>query len=126
MQPKLLFVYGILKRNFSLDLTKKGASFMGPDALPGAQLFQMGGGVGLRLDESFRDCPLAQGEVFEIPDSLWRWLDSIEQNGFCYTRRVVETKFGPAWVYEHTFPGTQYRMPIPANDYQENSPYARG
>jgi gamma-glutamylcyclotransferase (GGCT)/AIG2-like uncharacterized protein YtfP len=65
----------------------------------------------------------AKGEVFEIPDKLWPWLDDIEQNGFCYTRKVENVyfdthgEFKEAWVYAHTFPGMKYTTPIESNEY---------
>lgn len=141
-----LFVYGILKRNYELDLRKFGCTFLGEAELPGATLYGIGGqnhdrlslddfgkdsprqwsGVGLRFTPKDPD-GVAHGEVFEIPDSLWDWLDTIENNGFTYTRKVVQVQvkvgerfrdgapvYEPveAWVYEHTFPGMEYKNPI--------------
>ena len=122
MEPKLLLVYGILKRGFALDLAHHGAKFISNAVLPNAQLYWIGdrAGVGLRFEDT--KIP-ARGEVWEIPDRLWRWLDGIEQNGFCYTRKVVTTKCiqidedVQAWVYEHTFPAMRYTDPIPMNEF---------
>jgi gamma-glutamylcyclotransferase (GGCT)/AIG2-like uncharacterized protein YtfP len=137
-QCNKLMVYGILKRGFALDLTKRGCKFLGEAQLPGANLYGMGykdatrtwTGVGLRLVEDPNR--VAYGELFEMPESpevehgsrLWHWLDSIEQNGHCYTRKIVAVKLPivccnecdevvkheteHAWVYEHTFPGCKY------------------
>lgn len=110
-QCNKLMVYGILKRGFDLDLTKRGCKLLGECQLSGANLYGLGykdatgswTGVGLRLVEDPNR--VAQGELFEIPErgayskdgfmsysDTWRWLDSIEQNGHCYTRKIVEIK----------------------------------
>jgi gamma-glutamylcyclotransferase (GGCT)/AIG2-like uncharacterized protein YtfP len=114
-----LFVYGILKRGFSLDLSSK-AEFIGEAILPGARLYRIGGGVGLRF--TIENSSDVFGEVFRIPKGLWKWLDSIEHNGISYTRRIVGAEVGNpegpdfgwmrVWVYEHTYPGMVYDDPI--------------
>lgn len=147
MDNNKLMVYGILKRGFALDLTKHGCKFLGECQLVGANLYgrefrdATGSwtGVGLRFDDDPEG--VAYGELFEIPDrvehpegkrgwSVWDWLDSIEQNGYCYTRKIVRVEMWPekrhklesglvatmdaleriqyAWVYEHTYPGCKY------------------
>jgi gamma-glutamylcyclotransferase (GGCT)/AIG2-like uncharacterized protein YtfP len=110
-----LFVYGILKRNFSLDLSRHGAKFIGKAQIEGADLYKIGRGVGLRFAGKDHK---AIGELFEIPERLWPWLDQLESNGFAYTRSEVEVQridwaavengTVRAWVYEHTFPGMRY------------------
>jgi len=81
-----LFVYGILKRGFQLDLEKKGCKFLGEAVLPGANLYHLGSGVGMKV----ADDGGAYGEVFEIPPNLWPWLDSIEGHPHNYRRVIVE------------------------------------
>lgn len=106
VQIPYLFVYGILKRGKSLDLTHKGCEFLGKAELPGATLYNVGHGVGLRLNDN--KLSRAHGELFRIPASLWRWLDIVESNGHIYTRKIVHPvddndKVVTAWVYEHNF-----------------------
>jgi gamma-glutamylcyclotransferase (GGCT)/AIG2-like uncharacterized protein YtfP len=100
-----LFVYGILKRGYELDLREHGAKFIGEAHIEGAALYGIGPiyegnkhefryhGVGLRLDympEKDTDpMGVAYGELFEVPHKLWPWLDGIEQNGFVYTRKIM-------------------------------------
>lgn len=140
VNPTKLFVYGILKRGYELDLAEYGAEFIGEAYIPGAILYGIGKnwhheshpnegrefhGVGLVLDEDTER--VAHGELWNIPDTLWDWLDQIEQNGFCYTRKVVkvdvtsilECKHGnpisvvqDAWVYEYTHPAMKWENPI--------------
>ncbi len=122
-----LFVYGILKRGFILDLTHR-AEFIDEAMLPGAILYKIGGGVGLRFTENVHR--EVYGEVFKIPQHLWKWLDSIESNGFSYTRKIVEVAVGnpegpdygwvKAWIYEHTFPGMKYENEIKDGIYRAN------
>lgn len=120
----LLFVYGILKRGFALDLSERGCPFIGKAQFDGAILYRIGQGVGLRFAALERS---AYGEVFEIPRHLWKWLDGIEQNGFAYTRKIVQVYVDnheagrgwmKAWVYEHTFPGMKYDRPIENGVYE--------
>jgi len=131
IQKSLIFVYGILKRGQSLDLEKRGHKFIGPGAIEGATLRPIGGGVGLLFDEDTGY--IAYGEVFEIPDAIWPWLDFIEDNGRSYTRKQVEVSMlnGMApklcWVYEHTYPNMAYADPIPSGCFPlvEDEPIAR-
>jgi gamma-glutamylcyclotransferase (GGCT)/AIG2-like uncharacterized protein YtfP len=124
MQNNKLFCYGILKRGYELDLTELGAKFLGEAHIEGATLFGIGrymrrhrgdrefAGVGLKLSRE-GEFSTAHGELFEIPDSLWSYLDDIENNGVYYTRKIVEVqvvdKDGAgvtpvdAWVYEHNY-----------------------
>src|SRR5712691_7460722 len=159
MENNKLFVYGILKRGYELDLEHFGAKFIGEAHINGATLYGIGRitdheahpnegrefhGVGLRLpkedwqlseeDLRVQQTKVAHGELWVIPDKLWKWLDEIEQNGYCYTRKVVDVKLDmdtaqgfeemkkldgwervqtvQAWVYEHTFPNFEYENPI--------------
>jgi gamma-glutamylcyclotransferase (GGCT)/AIG2-like uncharacterized protein YtfP len=118
-----LFCYGILKRGFAADLETEwdGNTFVSEALLPNAQLYAIGGGVGLRFTYNKDD--IAKGEVFEIDPKNWPELDYLESNGFAYTRKVVEVydkeadKSFEAWVYEHTFPGMEYDEPLEGNIY---------
>ena len=150
VNPSKLFVYGILKRGYELDLTDYGATFIGEAHIPGAILYGIGKnwhheshpnegrefhGVGLAMGgPNIGPNRVAHGELWDIPDKLWDWLDQIEQNGFCYTRKVVpvlhkeDSRFSivaktyfnaeedhlvtDAWVYEYTYPGFDYANPI--------------
>lgn len=121
--PNLLFVYGILKVGQCADLQDYGQKHIGPASLPGANLYRIGGGVGLRLTDNRND--VAHGDVFEITNNdLWHtFLDKIESNGYVYTRKVVqplvfnklkdaeglELNKVEAWTYEHTYyPASRY------------------
>lgn len=117
MEPNKLFVYGILKTNFSLDLNRSHyglpkAKFIGKATLKGATLNRIGSGVGLRLEGE----ALVHGEVYEIPDKMWPFLDQIENHPHTYKREVVKAQLVglpdypdgvgeiEAWVYVHQHP----------------------
>jgi gamma-glutamylcyclotransferase (GGCT)/AIG2-like uncharacterized protein YtfP len=104
MKNNLLFCYGILMRNFELDLSQYGGKFIQEDEVRG-RLYSIGSGVGLRL--SVLPVPpdiRAKGEVWEVPEKLWGWLDSIEGNGRVYIRRLVKTISAyECWTYEHIY-----------------------
>lgn len=136
MKPNKLAVYGILKRGFELDLRYFGGTFIGAGTVKGATLYHIGSGVGLRFDDPSK---VAHVEVFDIgkerlPGSenlyryykaseVWRWLDSIENNGRTYTRKVVPVTLSDGsvidcWIYEHTmWPDSKYTNPIEGNDF---------
>lgn len=126
MENNRLYTYGILKRGYALDLKGYGGKFLGEAYIEDATLYGIGrlvgvqddlpqySGVGLRLD----GLNTAYGELWEIPEDLWDWLDMIEQNGWCYERLLVPVRLDPgnelytAWVYQHCYPGFKYEHPI--------------
>ena len=121
----LLFVYGILKKGHCLSLDEnEEATFVSDGYIRNAELYHIGGGVGLRLNVPGAT---AFGEIYQINDELWNWLDRIENNGITYTRKVVDvsTPNGSlkAWVYEHTYPEFEYTDPIEGGWYEVNEGY---
>jgi len=104
---ELLFVYGILKRGFELDLEREGAKFIGEGVLKNANIYRIGDGVGLLLEDEGK----VYGEIFKIPNRLWKWLDAIEGHPHTYMRQLVEpilwdehdasSTYVKAWVYVH-------------------------
>src|SRR5208337_1825883 len=102
-----LFVYGLLQKNFVLGLEKYGCTFLGKDQVNG-RLYLIGGqGVGLRLDEHPVPTDIrAKGEVWEIPDELWDWLNEIEGVDIgTYTLRKIRTLNGVECVIMSTLHG---------------------
>jgi gamma-glutamylcyclotransferase (GGCT)/AIG2-like uncharacterized protein YtfP len=137
MQPNKLFVYGILKRGFSLDLTREGAKFLGEATLQHANIYKIGEGVGLLLEDEGK----VYGEVFEIPERLWRWLDNIEGHPYTYMRQQIQVMLYEAvdragsveyqgneiecWTYVHQHPEYMNEL-IETGSYQQGGRYARG
>jgi gamma-glutamylcyclotransferase (GGCT)/AIG2-like uncharacterized protein YtfP len=116
-----LFVYGILKRGFPLDLRRHGAEFLGEARIKGAKLLKINEGVGLRWSND--PFEVAYGEIFSIPDDLWPWLDAIESNGQVYTRTLAMARTGKGFstpdevmqvqVYLHTYYGADKYEKLP-------------
>jgi gamma-glutamylcyclotransferase (GGCT)/AIG2-like uncharacterized protein YtfP len=93
------FAYGILKRGFELDLSQYGGKFVSTASVRGT-LYHISSGVGLRLGGD----KIAHGELWEIPRTLWGWLDKIEGVEYnVYARRLVQLIDGEssAYLYEH-------------------------
>ena len=123
-----LFVYGILKKGFSLDLSREGAKFIGEAILQPANIYSIGAGVGLLLEEEGK----VHGEVFEIPNErMWKWLDQIEGHPHLYQRQIVwpvlthSNDEVEAYVYVYQRPEYLGRL-IESGNYDDNSGYARG
>lgn len=133
MQPNKLFCYGILKRGFSLDLEKMGGKFLGEAILKPANLYRIGDGVGLRIEDEGK----VYGEVFEIErEKTWLWLDRIEGHPYTYMRQQVQVMVscdegGPqliemeCWTYVHQHPEYMGEL-IESGNYESDSEYARG
>ena len=127
MENNKLFCYGILKRGYALDFSKYGGKFLGEALIEGATLYGIGAlysssgvhqgyhGVGLCLTG---DDTVAYGELWEVPDELWQWLDHIEGNGHIYERKLIHVDcanlaespesyegYTEAWVYEYMHKG---------------------
>lgn len=127
MDNNRLFVYGILRRGFAADLKNMGAKFISEATLKNAQLYWLGhrAGVGLRFQETKSP---AIGEVWEIPDKLWEYLDHIEgiRHGVykrIKTHPVLPDNSAPeTWVYAHCYyekSPQNYNDPIRTNDFSE-------
>lgn len=135
MEPNVLAVYGILKLDFSLDLSKMGARYIGNCEMPGTELWKIGDGVGLIRSE-FIDSR-THGQLFEIPEQMWEWLDRIEGHPYLYKRSlidVIQTEVGEAgegeldrrvWVYIYQHPD-YFTEKIESGNYESDSEYARG
>lgn len=137
MKPNKLFCYGILMRGFSLDLEKEGCKFLGEAVLKPANLYRIGDGVGLRIEDDGK----VYGEVFEVQDHLWRWLDRIEGHPYVYMRQQVQVMLSPVhadlenpaamdeeaecWTYVHQIPEALGEL-IESGKYESDSEYARG
>jgi gamma-glutamylcyclotransferase (GGCT)/AIG2-like uncharacterized protein YtfP len=132
-QCNKLFVYGILKRGFALDLEREGCKFLGEATLQPANIYRIGEGVGLLIENEGK----VYGEVFEIPNRLWHWLDRIEGHPYTYMRQIVQVRENPplpfddrgemhdAWVYVHQHEEYLGEL-IESGRYLEGGRYARG
>src|SRR5690606_23028626 len=95
-------VYGTLKRgqgNFHLLTTSR---YLGPDTLDGLCLYDLGPYPGARGAVAGQTIEV---EVFEVDAATMAALDALEEyvshapDTGMYDRILVNSRFGPAWVY---------------------------
>lgn len=101
--PQFIAVYGTLRRGFRANSKMDGCTPVGDIAIRGA-MFDLGSYPGVDLTDTSRKF---YAEVYRLPsknekrlDVIER-LDSYEAEGYLYDRKVVQTKFGPTYVYEY-------------------------
>ena len=101
--PQFIAVYGTLRRGFRASTHMRDCSPVGDVAIKGA-MFDLGGIPGVDLADTSRKF---YAEVYRLPKTqdvraeVIERLDSYEAEGFLYDRKVVQTKFGPTYVYEY-------------------------
>ncbi|HYW93547.1 MAG TPA: gamma-glutamylcyclotransferase family protein [Gammaproteobacteria bacterium] len=90
-----VFVYGTLRRGGRNHHTLAGSRRLGSRGLgPGFTMLDLGACPGV-IEGGNRS---VTGEVYRVPARLWPRLDALEDYPDVYTRRVVRTPFGPAWI----------------------------
>jgi len=99
-EPKVgdyLFTYGTLRPGCrAYGMIQGGTELLGRSTLPQAALYSLGGFPGLKLG---RDSTVI-GALLEVTDaSVFTTLDRYEGHPEFYTRELLETMDGPAWVY---------------------------
>lgn len=91
-----VFVYGSLKRGFGNHGVIRGQEFVGEGETSDNKwdMFSMGGYPGVIYGEM-----KISGEIYEVDEEGMKGLDRLEGNGSFYTREVIETTHGKAWMY---------------------------
>lgn len=109
-----VFVYGTLKSGHCNNRLLVGQHYVGraETLAPGLRLVDLGPFPGAVHSAS---PSRVYGEVWDIDDAALRRLDGLESNGSFYTREVVETSLGEAWVYV-----------LPVRDYGDARPVTLG
>jgi len=98
MKDKIkVMVYGSLKRGFGNHSYHLGNSeYLGKvETLPQYTMFSLGGFPGVIPNGKTS----IQGELYNVTERELRTLDRLEGNGSFYTREVIETSEGEAWIY---------------------------
>ena len=91
-----VLVYGTLKRGGALNRALSSSTFLGEETTPPEYtMAKLGWFPGVRREG---DTPI-QGEVFEIDDETLQQLDRVEGYPTLYTRELIDTSFGRAWIY---------------------------
>lgn len=94
-------VYGTLKRGLSNHYVIQDAQFLGIDCLHVITLYDLGPYPGAKMEASAG----IDIEVYAVNDIQLQALDLLEEyNGDApeqgmYSRLLLDTRFGPAWVY---------------------------
>lgn len=90
-------VYGSLRPGaYAYHIMRGSSRHIGEVTIPNAAIYSLGGFPGLKQKEG---CQVV-GDLLEITDaSLPARLDQYEGYPDFYTRQVIETSEGPAWVY---------------------------
>lgn len=135
---KYLFVYGTLKRGYSMGNKLASAEkFVGPGYLPGFFIYDLGGFPAVlphRSQATLDACTPVVGEVFEIVNErALPWLDAYEGTPHLYRREKVKVDvdigtegIGPyqtieAWTYVFNDSSIADRLePIASGEWQRN------
>jgi len=97
----LVAVYGTLKQGFGNHALLAQAEYIGRDALAQISLYDIGPYPGARLETSLG----IEVEVYAVSQTELAQLDLLEEYDAAdparglYTRELLETRFGLAWVY---------------------------
>lgn len=97
-------VYGTLKRGWGNNVLisrDESSRFLGEDVLdPGKfNMYCYGGFPAIvKQEEGLPHTPI-HIEVFEVNHEVFQDCDALEGHPRWYCRELVETKYGPAWIY---------------------------
>ncbi|HYW02802.1 MAG TPA: gamma-glutamylcyclotransferase family protein [Gammaproteobacteria bacterium] len=109
-----VFVYGTLRRGGRNHRLLAGSRRLGSCRLgPGFTMLDLGACPG--VIEAGRGS--VTGEVYRVAARLWPRLDALEDYPEVYTRRVVRTPLGPAWVYLFRGERSRGRRVVPGGDW---------
>lgn len=102
-KPNFIAVYGTLRKGFRAESKMADCKQVGDLAIKGA-MFDLGSYPGVKLKDTSRKF---FAEVYRLPTDeelraeVIERLDAYEAEGFLYDRVIVQTKFGPTYVYEY-------------------------
>ncbi len=108
----LVFVYGTLRKGESNHHYLQHCEMLGiVETNPAYALFDLGPYPGLIEGEQS-----VIGEVYRVDDATLVELDILEEIPIEYRREMIETPFGPAWIYLYQ-EDTQREQLIPSGDW---------
>lgn len=95
-QTPFVFVYGSLKRKFHNHrvLTQSNGRFIGPHKTPNLYTMYRLSGYPAVVEQG--DTAIT-GEVYEV--DTFKFLDILEGHPSFFNRKVIQTEYGPAWMY---------------------------
>ncbi|WP_087026652.1 gamma-glutamylcyclotransferase family protein [Thaumasiovibrio subtropicus] len=116
----LVFVYGTLRQGEVNHFWLDGAAFIGKGTLScGWALLDLGPYPAVMADASITQ-PLV-GEVYRINDAILAKLDELEEYPTLYGREIVETQYGPAWLYYYQHIDEDQKRVIRSGDWCERA-----
>jgi len=99
MKDTLVFVYGTLKRGNRLSLDSvDGAEFVGKASTINPEYNMVDFGAFPAVYSDLQGCKI-KGEVFKVTTEVFKTLDTIEGYPDFYSRELIETTMGKAWMY---------------------------
>ncbi len=111
--PIYLFVYGTLKRSFSLHKYLQGACFLGEGYIKGFEMYDLGSYPGIVPGNG-----IVYGEVYQVYPADLALVDEIEAEGEEYQRRLVPVFLASGDVLEafvYVYLGDVSLRPVVAN-----------
>jgi gamma-glutamylcyclotransferase (GGCT)/AIG2-like uncharacterized protein YtfP len=112
----LVSVYGTLREGLRNNDCLKGAEYLGKDILSGFLMFDLGCFPGVI---KYKNGEIVV-EVYKINYDILSDLDRLESVGYLYDRDVVETSFGPSYIYTIISP---WGLIIGGGDYKQYQEY---
>ena len=92
----LIFVYGTLRRGQRNHYMLRSSAFLGLHITePGYTMLDLGSYPGVVRGGH---CPIT-GELYRVTPTTLVTLDELEDYPFLYTREVLATEHGGAWIY---------------------------
>lgn len=100
-QCNQVFVYGTLKNGYGNNRILRNAKFFGKTSIKGNhKIVDLGPFPAVVEEEDDNAEKVVIGEVFQIPDEdTMESLDMLEGYPDFYNRKIVETEYGPCWMY---------------------------
>jgi gamma-glutamylcyclotransferase (GGCT)/AIG2-like uncharacterized protein YtfP len=90
-----VFVYGTLKKGHGNHVLLRESEYQGAaQAPPGFRMVSLGGFPGVVEGEGE-----VHGEVYLVNDNTMERLDRLEGFPSFYSRTLIPTPYGPAWMY---------------------------
>ena len=113
----LVFVYGTLRSGEVNHHLLAGATYCGKHAtLPRYRMLHLGAYPGVVEGGS----TVIRGEIYRIDKRQFMWLDRLEAYPTLYKRKLIDTRWGKAWIY--LYRGNRNgRMTIPSGDWSGKS-----
>jgi gamma-glutamylcyclotransferase (GGCT)/AIG2-like uncharacterized protein YtfP len=91
-----VFVYGTLRKSQVNHYLLEGATYHGVfNTQPCYKMFHLGGYPGVVKGGS---CSI-EGEVYTVDAKIMSYLDRLEGYPYAYTRELITTPWGKAWIY---------------------------